>query len=100
MDKDIDVKPMRILILTQYYPPESGAPQNRLSDLARRLTNFGHTVLVLTALPNYPQGQIFGAYRGRVLVKEQVEGIPVIRTWIYATRRSGFVARILNYLSF
>jgi len=91
---------MRILILTQYYPPEMGAPQNRLSDLARRLTKAGHTITVLTALPNYPRGEIFEEYEGHVLVEEQVEGMRVIRTWIYATKHKGFVQRLLNYFSF
>ena len=45
---------MRILILTQYYPPEVGAAQNRLSNLANSLMEAGHTVTVLTALSNYP----------------------------------------------
>jgi glycosyltransferase involved in cell wall biosynthesis len=91
---------MRILILTQYYTPEMGAPQNRLSDLARRLTIAGHTITVLTALPNYPRGEIFEGYEGHVLMEEQVEGLRVIRTWIYATKHKGFVQRLLNYFSF
>jgi glycosyltransferase involved in cell wall biosynthesis len=91
---------MRILILTQYYPPETGAPQNRLSDLAQRLTELGHKVTVLTALPNYPRGEIFRAYRGRVMTEENSAGINVIRTWIYATKNKSFLRRLLNYFSF
>ena len=53
---------MNITILTQYYPPETGAPQNRLSDLAKQLHNAGHQVTVLTAMPNYPQNEIQPAY--------------------------------------
>ena len=45
---------MKLLILTQYYPPEIGAPQNRLHELAVRLKAKGIEVEVLTALPNYP----------------------------------------------
>jgi glycosyltransferase involved in cell wall biosynthesis len=91
---------MRILILTQYYPPETGAPQNRLSDLARRLNQAGHDVAVLTALPNYPRGEIFEDYRGRALMEENVSGVKVVRTWIYATPKKGFLRRLLNYFSF
>ena len=47
--------------ITQYYPPETGAPHNRLSDLARRLADRGHRVEVLTALPNYPGHAVFEA---------------------------------------
>ena len=91
---------MRILILTQYYPPEMGAPQNRLSDLAQRLMKAGHKLTILTALPNYPQGEIFKEYRGRVVVEERHENITIIRTWIYATKKKSFVRRLLNYFSF
>ena len=46
---------MKLLILTQYFPPEIGAPQNRLYELALRLQKKGVEVSVLTAMPNYPQ---------------------------------------------
>jgi glycosyltransferase involved in cell wall biosynthesis len=91
---------VHILILTQYYPPETGAPQNRLSDLARRLARSGHDLTILTAMPNYPRGEIFEEYRKRFLVKDTYAGIKVIRTWIYATQKKTFVRRLLNYFSF
>ena len=71
---------MRILILSQYYPPEVGASQNRLSNLAQYLMKSGHSVTVLTALPNYLKGEIFEEYRGHVMVEEQDENIRIIRT--------------------
>lgn len=91
---------MRILILTQYYPPETGAPQNRLSDFAKRMARSEHTITVLTALPNYPKGEVFEGYRGRFMMREKIEGVSVIRTWIYAIKNKGFVYRLLNYFSF
>ena len=91
---------MKILLITQYYPPETGAPQNRLSDLAKRLTAFGHEVTVLTAVPSYPKGEIFSNYRGCLMVEEDDQGIHVVRTWAYATKSKSFFPRIMNYLSF
>lgn len=91
---------MNILILTQYYPPEPGAPQNRLSDLAMRLHRRGHRVTVLTALPNYPRQEIFPEYRGRLTMEETVDGIRIIRTWIYCSKKPTFFRRLLNYWSF
>ena len=61
---------MRIVILTQYYPPETGAPQNRLSDLAGRLKTAGDNVEVWTAMPNYPVGKVQESYRGKWFFSE------------------------------
>jgi len=87
------------LIQTQYYPPEMGAPQARLSELAIGLKKRGFDIQVLTAMPNYPTGRLFSGYRG-FRKKETLEGIPVIRTWIYPTKNLGFLSRLINYLSF
>ena len=90
----------RWLFLTQYYPPEIGAPQIRLRSVARELRRHGIDVEVLTALPNYPAGKVFTGYSGRWKVKETIDGVPVTRTWVYAgTGKSAFV-RLANYLSF
>lgn len=91
---------MKLLILTQYYPPETGAPQNRLSELAIRLKKKGVEVSVLTAMPNYPKGQVFESYQGKWFMKEEIQGIPVFRSWIYASQKKGIGPRLLNYFSF
>lgn len=91
---------MRFLILTQYFPPEAGAAQIRLLALARELQQRGHAVRVVTALPNYPRGEIFPGYRGRWIVRESVDGIAVTRTWIYPATGSNILKRLLNYWSF
>jgi len=91
---------MRILFLTQYYPPETGAAQNRLSDLAKRLSKAGHHVTVLTALPSYPKGEIYEGYRRRLTMTEEDAGIRIVRTWAYTTKKKSFFLRLLNYLSF
>lgn len=90
---------MRIGILTQYYPPEIGAPQNRLSRLAKLFASQGHEVVVLTAIPNYPTGRIYPGYGG-VYSEETIDGIPVIRTAVFPTKRVDFGPRLLNYFSF
>jgi colanic acid biosynthesis glycosyl transferase WcaI len=90
----------RWLILTQYYPPELGAPQLRLRALARELRRHDIDVEVLTGLPNYPAGVTFPEYRGRWRMRETIDEVPVRRTWLYgATGRSARV-RLANYLSF
>jgi glycosyltransferase involved in cell wall biosynthesis len=84
---------------TQYYPPEMGAPQARLSDLAHRLRVLGHEVQVLTAMPNYPHGHTFAGYP-RGYKKERLDGILVHRAMIVPSNRSSLLPRLISYLSF
>jgi colanic acid biosynthesis glycosyl transferase WcaI len=90
---------MRFLILTQYFPPEIGAPQTRLAAVSRELQREGHEVEVVTALPNYPQGRIFPGYQGTFYRFEERNGIRLHRLWLYASVGRG-LKRILNYVSF
>ncbi|MEI6885151.1 MAG: glycosyltransferase family 4 protein [Bacteroidota bacterium] len=91
---------MKILILTQYFIPETGAPQNRLMQWARLLARKGATVEVLTAMPNYPEMEIHKEYRGRFSCTEEIQGIRVVRSWIYAGTSKAILPRLLNYFSF
>jgi glycosyltransferase involved in cell wall biosynthesis len=91
---------VRIVILTQYYPPETGAPQNRLSSLAGYLASFGNEVEVLTAMPSYPKSEIFEAYKGKKYHKETIADIPVHRSSIYVSKKNGIARRLTNYFSF
>ena len=90
---------MKIAILTQYYPPEMGAPQARLSDLAQRLVENGHEVTVLTGMPNYPTGRLYPGYRG-VFRRESLDGVTVLRTVIVPAKSARFAPRMASYLSF
>lgn len=91
---------MRCLIITQYYPPETGAAPNRLSDWAQRLAAWGHQVTVITAVPNYPKGEIFPNYQDCLLYEEKDKEVRVLRARIYVTPGSGFVRRLITYFSF
>lgn len=91
---------MKILFLTQYCPPEVGAPQNRIFELSKLFNKFGHEVTILTAMPNYPKGEIFEGYKGKKIYIEEMEGIKIVRTSIYATKEKTFTKRLKNYLSF
>lgn len=90
---------MQLAVLTQYYPPEVGAPQARLSELASHFIARGHGVTVLTAMPNYPTGRVHPGYGG-VVRREQIGGARVIRSFIYPTQRADYLHRLTNYCSF
>lgn len=90
---------MKLTILTQYYPPEVGAPQTRLSHLASVFVAAGHKVTVLTAMPNYPTGKIQPGYGG-VLRREWRDGVRVLRAFVYPSQSASIIPRLLSYFSF
>lgn len=90
---------MRVLILTQYFPPEMGAPQARLSELGERLIDLGWEVEALTALPNYPTGRVFPGYPGRRPAVETVGRVRTVRVPLLPSQK-GFARRLACYFSF
>lgn len=91
---------MKILILTQYFPPEVGAPQNRLFELATRLKAAGVEITILTAMPNYPWMEIHKDYLGKKRMVEEMDGLTVHRTSIYVSKSKSIMRRLMNYFSF
>lgn len=91
---------MNIGLLTQYYKPEMGAPQNRLFEMILGLKNCGDNVYVVTAMPNYPTGKIFPEYKGKFTVTEIVDDIEIKRYWLYASNVKKIIPRIWNMVSF
>lgn len=91
---------MRVLFVSQYFPPETGAAPARALHFARALRRAGHEVRVLTGLPNHPAGEVQPAYRGVTRRTEQLDGITVERVWLHATPRRTALTRLWNHLSF
>src|SRR5712691_9590132 len=92
---------MRVLIVTQIFIPEMGALANRLYPIARQLVEAGHEVSVATCMPNYPEGVVFPEYRGKVFLRETVDGANILRTACYtAPRNRSKWSQLGNYLSF
>jgi len=91
---------VKILILTQYFPPEFGAAATRNSEHARFWAEAGHAVEVCTGMPNYPAGVVHEAYRGKWYVREEKDGYVVHRAWIYATPNRAVWRRALASLTF
>lgn len=91
---------MRVLVVSHYFPPEVGAPQARLGELARFWTEAGVDVTVLTGMPNHPSGVVHADYRRSVVRRERRDGYEVVRTWLYATPNEGFLRKTLGHLSF
>lgn len=94
---------MKILYVSQYFPPEMGAPAARVSELSRHWVRDGHEVTVLTGFPNHPTGVVAPEYRKkiwRLVLCESSEGVKVVRAWLLPFANRGAIRRILNYASF
>ncbi len=91
---------MRILLVYQYFRPEIGAGIERVFYTAKHLVSSGHNVRVITAVPNYPFGKIYPGYKLKLLHKEEIGGIEVLRTLVYPSRNISTLKRLLNYFSF
>jgi colanic acid biosynthesis glycosyl transferase WcaI len=94
---------MKILYISQYFPPEMGAPAARAVELSRHWAAAGHEVTVLTGFPNHPTGVVPVEYRSkfrRLVVHEQTDGINVVRSWLLPFPNRKAHERMLNYSSF
>lgn len=91
---------MKILFLTDNFPPEFNAPASRTFAHCREWAKHGELITVITCAPNFPRGKVFKGYRNRLWQVEMMDGIKVIRVWTYISANKGFVKRILDYMSF
>ncbi len=94
---------MKILYVSQYFPPEMGAPAARASELTRHWAEDGHDVTVLTGFPNHPTGRVPSEYCDefrQLVTREQVDGVNVVRTWLWPLPNRRSYERMLNYSSF
>jgi colanic acid biosynthesis glycosyl transferase WcaI len=94
---------VKILYVSQYYPPEMGAPAARVSELAQHWLHAGHDVTVLTGFPNHPTGVIPPDYSRklrRLIMRERLGSVNVVRTWLFPFPNRKAHERMLNYSSF
>lgn len=88
---------MRILIVTQYFWPESFM----INDVVKALVKQGHQVVVATGKPNYPDGNIFPGYRANGVQRELFdEQTLIVRVPTWPRKHGGAKNLILNYLVF
>jgi len=88
---------VRIVLLSQWYPPE---PQSVVSDLAETLTAEGHDVTVLTGFPNFPSGKLYPGYKLKFVRREMWNGVPIVRVPLLPYHGRSPILRILNLASF
>lgn len=115
---------MNILYVSQYFPPEMGAPAARAAELARHWARAGHQVSILTGFPNHPTGVVPEEWRPRLrrlAYRERIsmqfrssdlgrlnaepqgppsDAIDVYRTWLWPLPNRKAHERMRNYASF
>lgn len=91
---------MKILFLTDNFPPEVNAPATRTFEHCKEWVKKGVEVTVITCNPNFPQGRIYDGYKNKFIQREEVEGIKVIRVWSYISANKGFLKRTIDFVSY
>jgi colanic acid biosynthesis glycosyl transferase WcaI len=94
---------VKILYVSQYFPPEMGAPAARAAELAHHWAQSGHEVSVLTGFPNHPTGVVPEPWRARLrrlTYRENIDGVNVFRTWLWPLPNRKAHERMRNYASF
>src|SRR5262249_49720121 len=100
MSKPASSFDLRILLLTDNYPPETNASAIRCSTHAKQWIKRGTQVNVVTSFANFPDGEIYAGYRQSFFKRAVIDGVDVVRvpTLVFANR--GVVRRVLDFLSF
>jgi len=91
---------MRLLFLTDNFPPEVNAPATRTYEHCKEWLDAGIDVTVITCTPNFPKGKVYAGYRNKLWQRELVDGIKVIRVWSFIAPNNGFYKRVIDYVSF
>lgn len=91
---------MKILFLTDNFPPEVNAPATRTYEHAQEWIEKGAEVTIVTCFPNFPQGEIYDGYTNKLKEVEEIDGMKVVRVWSYMSANQGFLKRTMDYLSY
>ena len=91
---------MKLLFLTDNFPPEVNAPATRTYEHCKEWVKAGVDVTVITCAPNFPQGKVYPGYKNKRISHEVIDGIKVVRVWTYIVANEGFLKRSLDYFSF
>ena len=91
---------LRIVLVSQYFPPEIGATQSRMQAFAEYLARRGHAVTVIAEFPNHPIGVMPPEYRGRLVEIDRSNPYKVVRVWVRASAEKTQMTRLSFYTSY
>jgi colanic acid biosynthesis glycosyl transferase WcaI len=90
----------RLVILTQWFPPEQAPFGQMMFELATDLASRGWEVTVITGFPNHPGGRVFPGYRKRLFRRERAGQVNIWRVWLSTSPRRTLLNRLLTFASF
>ena len=93
-------EPIRLLYISQYYPPEVGAGAVRAEAMVRVLSTLGFSVDVLTETPNYPIGKIYPGYHAEWKRIDDAPSGTITRLWVKINQRSSILDQMVFFSSF
>lgn len=93
-------RPLRVVLLSQYFPPEIGATQTRMQAFAEYLAARGHRVTVICEFPSHPHGVIPEEYGGRIVEDDRTNGYRILRVWVKTSHEKTQTTRMALYLSY
>jgi glycosyltransferase involved in cell wall biosynthesis len=93
-------RPLRVILVSQYFPPEIGATQTRMQVFAEYLAARGHQVTVICEFPNHPHGVIPTEYDGRLVEDDRTNGYRILRVWVKTNPEKTQATRMALYLSY
>lgn len=91
---------MKVLFLSDNFPPEANAPAIRTFEHIKVWQRLGAEVTVITCAPNFPRGIVYDGYKNKLYQRCEEQGVDVIRVWSYISANAGFAKRILDYVSY
>lgn len=91
---------MKILFLSDNFPPEVNAPATRTYEHCKEWVGMGAEVTVITCAPNFPKGKVYAGYKNSLYHVETMDGIRVVRVWSYIVANKGFFKRTLDFISY
>ncbi len=91
---------MKILFVTDNFPPEYNAPAIRTYEHCRKWIESGAEVTVITCFPNFPNGKIYKGFKNLPYKEFNLDGIKVIRLWSFVSANKGFIRRTIDFSSF
>jgi colanic acid biosynthesis glycosyl transferase WcaI len=91
---------LKILFLSDNFPPETNAGALRVSERAEYWSQWGHQVTILTSCPNKPWGKPYPGFKNSFWKRSEENGIQILRVWTFIAPNEGVVLRIIDFLSY